>query len=69
MAEMIRVYHFKLWDQQRHQYFVAPYKSPADLISHIGGVILTNTGESIDPSKLDSEQRYDPRSRRRSAES
>ena len=64
---MIRVYHFKLWDQQRQGYFVAPYKSPADLISHIGG--LADTGESIEPANLDSEQRYDPRSRRRSAES
>ena len=59
-AEVIRVYQFKLWDQQRQEYFVAPYKSPADLISQIGGVILTNTGESVEPSKLDNEQRYDP---------
>ena len=60
---MIRVYHFKLWDQQLQKYFVAPHKSPAELISHIGGVILTDTGEYVESSSLDNEQRYDPRSR------
>jgi len=60
---MIRVYHFKLWDPRQREYIVPPYKSPADLVSHLGGIILTDTAETVEMSSLDAEQRYDPRSR------
>ena len=51
-AEMIRVYHFKLWNQQLQKYLVAPYKSSADLISHIGGVILTDPRNGFHTAKV-----------------
>ena len=62
---MIKVYHFRLRDQGRGDYVVPPYKSPAELISFLGGVILPETGESVDVSSLDNEQRYDPRAWRK----
>jgi hypothetical protein len=62
---MVRVYHFRLWDQDAGRYFVPPYKSPVDIVSYLGGSILSETAESVDISDLDNEQRYDPRSRRR----
>ena len=61
---MIRVYHFRLWDQHQRTYFVPPYKNPAEVISYLGGLILTETAEWVDTSSLDHEQRYDPRPRR-----
>jgi hypothetical protein len=61
---MIRVYHFRLWDDRLNGFFVPPYKKPADGISHLGGVMLAETAETVELSSLDDEQRYDPRERR-----
>jgi hypothetical protein len=62
---MIRVYHFRLWDDDAGRYIVSPYKSPAEVVSCLGGTILAETSESVAMSDLENEQRYDPRPRRR----
>ena len=63
-AAMIRVYHFRVWDDRLNGFFVPPYKKPADGISTLGGVMLADTAETVELSSLDNEQRYDPRARR-----
>jgi hypothetical protein len=62
---MIRVYHFRLWDDGLNGFFVPPYKKPADGISDLGGVMLAETAETVELSSLDDDQRYDPREHRR----
>jgi hypothetical protein len=59
------VYHFRLWDDRRGGFFVPPYKRPITGISNLGGVMLPETAESVDLARLDDEQQYDPRSRRK----
>ena len=61
---MIKVYHYRLWDHRLGAFLVPPYKKPADGISDLGGVMLAETAESVEPTSLDNERRYDPRSRR-----
>ena len=62
---MIKVYHYRLWDQRRSEFLVPPYKKAADGISDLGGLMLAETAETVELGSLDNQQRYDPRSRRR----
>jgi addiction module HigA family antidote len=62
----ITVYNFKVWDQIRGEHVITPMKSPADRIEQIGGEILSETAEDVDPSALDKHGRYNPpRSKRK----
>jgi hypothetical protein len=56
----ITVYNFKVWDAQSGDYVMPKRKSPRERIRSIGGEVITETAERIDPNDLDDHGRYDP---------
>lgn len=57
---MVAVYNFKIWDQGAGDYMLAPRKATGGFIEAVGGEIIPDTEEQIDPSKFDPEGRYGP---------
>lgn len=58
--DRVKVYNFRTWDRDTQRFVVSQAKSPADYIRRIGGEVLLDTAEYVDPSHLDQQQRYAP---------
>jgi hypothetical protein len=56
----IAVYHFKVWDAQSGDYVMLKRKCPRERIRSIGGEIIAESAEQIDPNDLDDHGCYDP---------
>jgi hypothetical protein len=57
---IVLVFHFRIWDFTKGEWIVQPLKSTAENIKEIGGEVIPESGEEIDPSELDEYGRYDP---------
>jgi hypothetical protein len=57
----ITVHNFRVWNNVLGDYVFPERKSSAERIKRIGGEIIANTAEDVDPSALDEHDRYDPR--------
>jgi hypothetical protein len=60
MSTMVTVYHFQVWDQGKGRAFIPRRKSTPQRIKQIGGELIPDTAQEIDPSRLDKFGRYDP---------
>ena len=58
---MIVVHHMKVWNITNDKWEIPPSKRTAKEITAIGGVIIPETAEEIDPAQLDEHGRYFPR--------
>jgi hypothetical protein len=59
-SRMVQVHSYKRWDIARDRYVTTRLKGTPEYITSIGGEIRPNTQETIDPSYLDGQGRYDP---------
>lgn len=57
----ITVHHFRVYDAKTDVWISPPRKSPVERINRVGGQIIPGTGEDVNASALDEQERYDPR--------
>jgi hypothetical protein len=57
---MVEVHHYKVWNIHKGDWEIPPSKRTAESITILKGQIIPDTGEDIDPVKLDAQGRYFP---------
>ena len=57
------VHHFQVYDAVSDSWITPLRKSPAERIERAHGIIIPGTGQEVDRSVLDDQDRYDPRVR------
>ncbi len=60
----IEVFHFRVYDPAKDEMVMPFRKSPKKRIEEVNGEIIPDTGEFVDVSDLDSQERYDPNKKR-----
>jgi hypothetical protein len=57
---MVKVHHFKIWNQSKGDWEIPPSKRTSRSIIELNGTILPGSAEEIDPDQLDSQGRFFP---------
>ena len=57
---MVEVHHMKMWNGTNDKWEIPPSKQTAEDIAALGGLVVPDTAEEIDPSQLDEHGRYFP---------
>jgi hypothetical protein len=57
---MVKVHHFKIWNKTKEDWEIPPSKRTAEDIAQLNGIIIGNSAEEIDLSRLDRDGRYFP---------
>lgn len=50
---MLRVYRYRAWDETLGAWLIYPVKTTPERIAALGGIIVPDTDEYVDPSLLD----------------